>query len=156
MGGNGSYSKAYRGVPDAKRTHIDTNMRIGGHKVLLQKKDIWQSHNILNSHSANAIYVIGKVSKKGVIQVHSIDIFQGHEISVEINLKFDEKGDLLPYSPHSERGSHSHRWHLNAEGKYQRISHDSKNVFDIPSEYEVLIKQVVDFNKQKRLWEGSR
>ena len=156
MGGNGSYSKSYRGVPDAKRTHIDTNMRICGHKVLLQKKDVRQSHNILNSHSADAVYLIGKVDKEGAIQVHSINIFQGHEISVEINLKFDVKGELLPYDPHSERGSHSHHWHLNVNGKYQRIRHDSKNVFDIPTGYNALIKQIVEFNKQKRQWEGSR
>ena len=63
-------------MPDVKRTHIDTNMRICGHKVLLQKKDVRQSHNILNSHSANAIYIIGKVNKEGVIQAHSIDNFK--------------------------------------------------------------------------------
>ena len=33
---------------------------------------------------------------------------------------------------------------------------DSENVFDIPSGYNALIKQIVEFNKQKRQWEEGR
>lgn len=65
MGGNGSYSKAYRGVPDAKRTHIDTHMRIDGHKVLLQKGDAEQSKNVMNANSANPVYIIARVKGDG-------------------------------------------------------------------------------------------
>lgn len=38
MGGNGAYSFFNGGVLSNKRTHTDTFFRIGGHKVLLQKK----------------------------------------------------------------------------------------------------------------------
>ena len=152
MGGNGSYSKSYRGVPDAKRTHIDTNMRICGHKVLLQKKDVGQSKNITNSHSENPTYIIAYIGKDGAIKIHSINVFKDHGISLEINLKYNYKGEIIPYSANSEKGSHSHRWFVNKEGKFARKQHDDSNAFEIPSEYDDLIKHIVEFNKQKRKW----
>ena len=152
MGGNGSYSKAYRGVPNAKRTHIDTNMRIDGHKVLLQKENVGQSKNIINANSENPIYIMAHVKGDGAIKVHSINVFKEHKICTEINLMYDVDGNIIPYSKNSTKGSHAHRWFVNDKGEYERGQHDRQNVFEIPSEYDDLIKHIVEFNRQKRKW----
>ena len=152
MGGNGSYSKAYRGVPTASRTHIDTHMRIDGHKVLLQKKNVGQSKNIMNSDSNNPTYTIAYVGKDGTIKIHSINVFKDHGISLEINLKYNAKGEIIPYNANSEKGSHALLWYINDSGEYYRKQHDKNNVVDIPSEYKELVKHIDDFNKKKIKW----
>ena len=152
MGGNGSYSKSYRGVPDASRTHVDTHMRIDGHKILLQSGNVGQSKNIMNSNSESPIYIIAYAKKNGEIKIHSINVFEDYGISLEINLKYDDRGEIIPYSANSEKGSHSHRWFVNEEGEFARKQHDDSNAFDIPPAYNDLIKHIVEFNKQKRRW----
>ena len=153
MGGNGSYSKAYRGVPDAMRTHTDTNMRIDGHKVLLQRGNSGQSKNIMNSNSGGPIYITAKVKEDGTMIVHSVNVFKDHKISLEINFKYDTKGNMIPYSRNSNKGSHAHKWYVNDRGEFQRRRHDARNVFEIPSEYEELVRHIDEFNKKKRKWE---
>ena len=153
MGGNGSYSKAYRGVPNVKRTHIDTNMRIDGHKVLLQKGNARQSKNIMNSNSENPIYIIARDNGDGTVVVHSVNVFKDHKISLEINFKYDANGNMIPYSANSEKGSHAHHWYVNDSGEYHRKQHDTNNVFNIPSECKELVKHIDEFNKKKRKWE---
>lgn len=152
MGGNGSYSKAYRGVPTASRTHIDTHMRIDGHKVLLQKKNIGQSKNIMNSNSACPIYIIARVRTDGTIIAHSINVFKDHEMCSEINLIYDKSMNIVPYKDNSDKGSHAHHWFVNEKGEFARKRHDGKNALDIQSKYNDLIKHIVEFNKQKREW----
>ena len=152
MGGNGSYSKAYRGVPDVKRTHIDTNMRIDGHKVLLQKGNARQSKNIMNSNSENPIYIMARVNDDGIVVVHSVNVYKDHKISLEINLKYDANGNMIPYSKNSGRGCHAHLWYMNDRGEYHRKQHDTNNVLNIPSEYEEMVRHIDDFNKKKRKW----
>ena len=152
MGGNGSYSKGYRGVPDAKRTHIDTNMRIDGHKILLQKGDVEQSKNIMNANSEKPIYIIARVKGDGTVVVHSVNVFKDHKISVEINFKYDAGGNMIPYSKNSSKGSHAHLWYENDRGEYKRKQHDINNVFNIPPEYNELVKHIDDFNKKKIKW----
>ena len=152
MGGNGSYSKSYRGVPDAKRTHIDTNMRIDGHKVLLQKGDVEQSKNIMNANSEKPIYIIARVKGDGTVVVHSVNVFKDHKISVEINFKYDAGGNMIPYSKNSSKGFHAHLWYENDRGEYKRKQHDINNVFNIPPEYNELVKHIDDFNKKKIKW----
>ena len=66
MGGNSSYSEDLRKVPLDKRSHTDTNMRIGGHKILLQVKNMKQNKNILYSNSDNPIYLITSVHEKSL------------------------------------------------------------------------------------------
>lgn len=152
MGGNGSYSKAYRGVPLASRTHIDTNMRICGHKVLVQRKSAKQSKNIMNSNSENAIYIMARVKDDGTLVVHSVNVYEGHDIKIEINFKFDRHGNIIPYSKNSPNGSHSHRWYVNDAGESVRMQHDSTNVYDIPNEYDELVRHINEFNRRKRIW----
>ena len=152
MGGNGSYSKTYRGVPDAKRTHIDTNMRIEGHKVLLQKGDVEQSKNVMNANSATPIYIIARVKGDGTVVVHSVNVYKDHKISLEMNFMYDANGNMIPYRANSEKGSHAHHWYANDNGEYHRKQHDKNNVIDIPSEYKELVKHIDEFNKKKIKW----
>ena len=156
MGGNSTYSTDLRKVSLDKRSHTDTNMRIGGHKVLLQTNNIEQSKNILNSNSESPIYLIAKSDRQGVVQVETILAFENHEISLEINLEFNVKGDYIPYSDAKSKlkTSHSHRWQKNSKGKFERKKHDRGNIFDVPSEYRDLIDKIVEFNKQKRKWKS--
>lgn len=151
MGGNGSYSKALRGVPSVKRTHTDTNTRVDGHKVLLFRDNTEHSKNILNSNSESPIYLIAKV-KDGTIQIQSINVFKNHEICLEINLEYDEKGNLIPFSEKDKRGSHSHLWTKDEMGIFKRKEHDKKNHLSIPSEYNGLIKSIVTYNKKGIKW----
>ena len=152
MGGNGSYSKSYRGVPDASRTHVDTHMRIDGHKVLLQSGNAGQSKNIMNSNSENPIYIIARVNDYGAVVVHSVNVFKDHKISLEIDFKYDTNGNMIPYSANSEKGSHAHHWYVNDSGEYHRNQHDKNNVIDIPSKYKELVKHINEFNKRKIKW----
>lgn len=152
MGGNGSYSKAYRGVPLASRTHIDTNMRIDGHKVLLQKRNAKQSKNIMNSNSENPMYIMARIKDDGTMVVHSVNVYKGHEISIEINLKYDRHGDMIPYRKDSAMGSHAHKWFVDDTGEFGRKRHDSTNVYDIPHEYDELVRHISEFNRKKCIW----
>ena len=151
MGGNSSCSKALRGVPDVKRTHTDTHTCVDGHKVLLQKNNYEQSKNVLNSNSESPIYLIAKV-KDGSIQIHSVNVFKNHEISLEINLEYNAAGDAIPFSPANKKGSHAHFWFQDDKGMFKRKQHDKNNRFDIPSEYHGLINEIVMYNKKKLKW----
>lgn len=152
MGGNGSYSKKYRGVPKIQRTHIDTNMRIDGHKVLLQARNTYQNKNILNSNSDSPIYLIARTDSSGVIQIRTINVYSNHEISIEINLQFDTLGEYVAYDRSYIKSSHSHRWYKTDKGTFERMSHDRNNIFEVPKEYMALIEKIVKFNKHKRRW----
>lgn len=149
MGGNGSYSKGWGGVPTGKRTHTETNYRIEGHKVVYFTEKGEQKKNILNSNSSDAIYIIGTKQPDGTIQVHSVNVFKGHDLAYEINLEFDSKGNVIPFN--NGKGSHAHTWQKDSSvGKLKRKSHDKKNSFPIESKYNSLISKIETFNKQKK------
>lgn len=149
MGGNGGYSKSIGGVPENARTHIDTGVRIGGHKVLLQKANDKQLKNILNSNSDSPIYLISKIDKRyGCVKIETIDIFDGHKLSVEINIKYDSQGNVIPYKKGTGGTSHAHLWQQGVNGGLVRKRDDKSNVFDIPTKYSGLIKQIENFNKE--------
>ena len=84
----------------------------------------------------------------------TLNVFKNHEISLEINLEFDDKGDFIPYSDSKAKmkTSHSHLWYKNSKGEFVRKRHDKGNMFDIPSEYQDLIDKIVEFNKKKNIW----
>lgn len=148
MGGNSSYSKEWGGVPTAKRTHTDSEFKIDGYKVVFLTKKNNQTKNILNSNSANAVYLIAKKHEDGTIEIESIDVFVGHQLNYEINLEFDSDGKILPYT--KGKGSHAHFWKENPDdGKLKRNSHDKKNTFPIAPKYNSLISKIETFNKQK-------
>jgi len=149
MGGNGSYSDDWGGVPEAKRTHDETGYRIENHKVVVFKEDDERKKNILNSNSANTTYLIARKLSDGTLEVHSINIFKGHDLSYEINLVFDNKGDLVSFN--NGKGSHAHIWKKDSsDGKLKRKSHDKKNSFPIDTKYNSLINKIVEFNKKKK------
>lgn len=154
MGGNSSYNKEWGGVPKAKRTHEDTGYRIDGHKVVIFKEGSERKKNILNSNTANATYLIAKKYPDGTIEVHGVNMFKGHDLSYEINLEFDENGNLKPFNNGS--GSHAHIWTKDpSDGKLKRKSHDKKNCFPIDSMYNGLIKKIVEFSKKKKIYNGK-
>lgn len=150
MGGNSSYSEEWGGVPDVKRTHTESNYRIEGHKVVFCTENTGQKKNILNSNSTDATYIIGTKQADGTIQVHSVNIFKGHDLSYEINLEFDSKGNILPFN--NGKGSHAHTWQKDTkDGKLKRKSHDKKNSFPIDSKFNSLILKIESFNKKKKI-----
>ena len=149
MGGNGSYSKGWGSVPTCKRTHTETNYRIEGHKVVYFTENGEQRKNILNSNSSDATYIIGTKQPDGTIQVHSVNVFNRHDLAYEINLEFDSKGNVIPFN--NGKGSHAHTWQKDSsDGKLKRKSHDKKNSFPIDSKYNSLISKIETFNKQKK------
>lgn len=148
MGGNSSYNSGWGIVPKAIRTHTDSHYRLENHKVVFLSKNAAQKKNILNSNSSNAIYLIANKDKNGYIKIHSINIFEGHLLKCEIDLEFDDKGNVKPYDK-SSKSSHSHYWLKDSkDGLLKRKRHDKSNVFDIDKKYHSLIKKVEIFNKQ--------
>lgn len=145
MGANKSYDIAIGGVPENRMTHTYTGRKIDGHKVVLQTADISQSKNIMNSNSDSPVYLIGHTKNGGAIEIHSINIFEGHYLKTEINLKYDGNGNLLSFNGR-EANTHSHSWERGADGNMHRKNphtHES-----IPHGYEKLLRDIVSFNKQ--------
>ncbi len=152
MGGNGSYSKEWGGVPEVSRTHIDTGFRIDGHKVLLLENNPSHDKIIMNSNSENPIYLFAAVDKKsGKVTISGIGIYEKHAIKESIDLKFDSQGNVIPFS-NSENGSHSHLWYEISPGIYGRRRHDKSNYFAIDNKYQPLINKIIDFNKKGKIW----
>jgi len=152
MGGNGSYSKELGGVPDASRTHIETEYRIEGHKVLLFGENVEHDKIILNANSDSPTYLFASVDKKtGRIVVTGIGKYQKEKLSVSVDLKFDSHGNLIPFSK-NENGSHSHLWEEISPGIIGRKSHDKSNYFPIDSKLDSLIAKIVVFNKKGKIW----
>lgn len=145
MGANRSYNIAIGGVPENKRSHIDSERRIGGHKVVLQKTDNSQAKNIMNSNSDSPIYLIGHERKDGTIEIHSINVFEGHRLKTEINLKYDKNGNLLSFNG-KDSHTHSHTWEMSTDGIMRRKNIGTHE--DIPSGYNSLLADIVKFNKQ--------
>lgn len=148
MGGNCSYNEGWGGVPEANRTHTDSEYRIDKHKVVFLTKNAAQKKNILNSNSPGVTYLIASKDKEGNIKVHSVNIYDGHHLKCEINLEFDSKGNVISYNK-SAKGSHSHYWAKDPkDGLLKRKKHDKSNIFAIDSKYNSLIKKVEKFNKE--------
>lgn len=154
MGSNGSYNKKANGVPRSKRSHIDTRMRIDGHKVLLQSSNRNKAKNILYSNSDSPIYIIGKRNKDGSIDIHSVNVFKGHKLEVEINLKYNKDGTIRSYDG-SEGSSHCHYWEEKATGSMRRK--ETANAHEtIPQQYVSLLNDIVKFNRQNRIYHDRR
>lgn len=97
----------------------------------------------------NFSYIIGTKQPDGTIQVHSVNVFNRHDLAYEINLEFDSKGNVIPFN--NGKGSHAHTWQKDSsDGKLKRKSHDKKNSFPIDSKYNSLISKIETFNKQKK------
>lgn len=149
MGGNNSYSKGWGGVLSASRTHIYSDYKVCGHKVVFSASKAQQRKNILNSNSSNAAYLIATKDKDGILTIHSVNVFKAHELVYEINLEFNAKGDIIPFDGIS-KGSHAHYWRRDGTGRLLRQSHDRKNTFAIADNYHNLVNEIVKFNKKHR------
>lgn len=155
MGANGSYSKFLNRVPSERRSHTDSHHHIDGHKILLQSKSQGQTKNIMFSNSENPIYLIGKRNSQGEITVESLNIYEGHKLVSEINLKYDSQGNVKPYNPdpkHQESGSHAHTWIDGDKPGYRqrKVGNNGRSEhLPIPDKYIPLIEKIVKFNKQR-------
>lgn len=156
MGGNGSYNKELGGVPEASRTHIDTQYRIDGHKVLLFGENVEHDKIIMNANSDSPMYLFAAVDKKtGKLFISGIGIYQKEKLTVSVDLKFDSNGTIIPFSK-SEKGSHSHLWEEISPGIIGRKSHKKTNYFPIDSKLDSLIAKIVDFNKKGKIWKKDK
>lgn len=145
MGANRSYNISIGGVPENLCTHDDSRREIMKHKVLLQKKNAKQAANIMNSNSDSPIYIIGRELQDGTIKVHSINIFEGHYLKYEINLKYDRNGNVLPYNG-AEEHTHCHTWTHIGNGDMRRSQLGSHE--PLPNGVSNLINEIVRFNRQ--------
>ncbi len=150
MGANGSYDKNLGGVPKVKRTHLETGYSILGYKVLIQKGTEVQTTNILNSNSPDSTYLMAKLNEDNTLTVLNININEGHKIKMDINLKFDSHGNLIPFNG-KESASHSHKWIERPDGKMARkpATNGENTHLPIPDEYTPLSYAIVKFNIQK-------
>lgn len=147
MGANGSYSKLIGGVPENNRTHIDTKLRVQGHKVLLQKQNIKQSKNVMYSNSDSPIYLIAKRNADGTLTILSVNVFDGHRLSKEIDIKMDSNGHLIPYNGR-ENGTHCHSWVENKEGEMSRQTTNGNPHKKVQPEFNKLLDDIVKFNNK--------
>lgn len=157
MGGNGAYYKRNDGVPRERRSHIDTHKHIDGHKILLQKASLKQSKNIMHSNSDSPIYLIAKTKRDGVISIQKVNIFEGHNLKYEINLRFDKQGNALVYNAKNhDAGSHAHVWEKGIDGKMHRATNSSgKEIHTaIPQKYQSLLDKIIQFNKKNVKFNG--
>lgn len=151
MGANHSYDKAIGGVPENARTHTDTGYRISGHKVVVQTSNVKQSANILNSNSRNPIYMIGNVSKSdSSIRIQKVNIFSGHHLSLEVNIKYDQHGHIKAFTG-KEGGTHCHTWTVDKQGSMYRVDGHKK----LSSKYNALLNQIVEFNNKHYKYHGK-
>ena len=150
MGANGSYDKNLGGVPEEKRTHTETGYTVLGHKVLLQTGTEDQTSNILNSNSPDSTYLMAKLNEDGTLTILNVNINEGHKIKMDINLKFDSHGNLIPFNG-KESASHSHKWieMLNGYMARKPFSNGENTHLPISDEFKPLLNAIVKFNKKK-------
>lgn len=154
MGGNGTYSEAIGGIPEASRSFFDTDYRVEGRKVLVNKTNPSHKKVPENSNSESPIYLCGEVNKiTGSLKISTIAVYEKHRLVKTIDLTFDANGDLIPFSQ-GKNSSHSHVWKQLSSGDVGRKSHDPRNVLPVDSAYESLVREVVKFNKSKKIWKN--
>lgn len=158
MGGNGSYSNELKQVPMAKRTHYEATSRIAGHKILVQKKSIYQKNTPMNSNSENPIYLCGKVDKKtDDVRITTIAEYKNHRLVRTIDLEFDKDGNYIGYSSSDKKSSHSHLWNDDAsKNEIGRKSHQDNNVHPVPEKHMPLIRKIEKYNKGHHKWSKEK
>lgn len=155
MGGNGSFDKSIGGVPVVSRTHDELPNRINGHKILVQKGEARKQVKLpMNSNSEKPMYLCASVNENtNVVTIKQIGIYRNHKIVAEIDLEFDKKGNLIPYS--KGKGSHLHLYGEDTKGNRSRKTHDKKNTFPVPRKYRKLLKQIEQYNKEKHTYDNE-
>lgn len=150
MGGNYSYNKALGGVPKNKRTHDELTSRIEGHKILLQKASDRRVKLPMNSNSESPIYLGAHRNKDGTIEITTFGIYDKHKCVGQVDLKFDGKGNLIPFANDGEGSSHFHKFSEDkSTGLISRKSGQKDNHLPIDSKYNSLIQKIVEYNKAK-------
>lgn len=123
--------------------------RIDGHKILLQNKNQKQIKIPVNSNSASPIYLCGRRNKTdNSVKIVSIAIYDNHKCIGQIDLKFDNQGNLIPYANNGENSSHYHKFPIGASGQVGRKSRQKSNHHPIDPKYNSLLQKIVDFNKK--------
>lgn len=150
MGGNNTYKKELGCVPEHLRTHNELPNRIEGHKILLQKVNDSRAKIPMNSNSESPIYLGAHRKEDGTIEITTFGIYEKHKCVGQVDLKFDNNGDLISYANNGEDSSHFHVFSENsANGTVGRISGQKDNHHPIHSKYDSLIKKIVEYNKAK-------
>lgn len=150
MGGNYSYNEALGGVPDNKRTHDELNSRIDGHKILLQKGSDNRVKIPMNSNSESPIYLGAHRKEDGTIEVTTFGVYEKHMCVGQVDLKFNEKGNFIPFANNGEGSSHFHLFSENpTTGLVGRKSGQKDNHHPIDPKYDSLIQKIVKYNKEK-------
>ena len=153
MGANGAYSRGMISISDeAKRTMIDTDYRVDYRKVLVFKHNPMHDNIPVISSSDSPIYLCASVDETGIITISAIGVYENHRIQQSIDLKFDSKGNAIPFAKGDENSCHMHKWFDNAKGNRYRNPHDPDNVYSVPQSLKPLIKKIVKFNKAHNVW----
>lgn len=93
---------------------------------------------------------MAKLNEDDTLTILNINVNKGHKIKVDINLKFDSHGNLIPFNG-KESASHSHEWIERPDGKMTRkpaINGENTHL-PISGEFNSLLDAVVEFNKKK-------
>jgi hypothetical protein len=150
MGGNYSYNVELKGVPDNRRTHVELDTRIDGHKILLQKDNDSRAKIPMNSNSESPIYLGAHRKEDGTIEITTFGIYENHKCVGQVDLKFDAQGDLTPHANNGESSSHFHKFSEDpSTGLVSRKSGQKENHLPIDPKYDGLILKIVNFNKMK-------
>lgn len=150
MGGNNTHKKELGGVPEYLRTHNELPNRIEGHKILLQKENERRVKIPMNSNSESPIYLGAHRKDDGTIEITTFGIYEKHKCVGQVDLKFDDKGNYIPYANNGEKSSHYHKFTENlSTGLVSRKSGQKNNHHSIDSTYDSLIQKIVEYNKAK-------
>lgn len=150
MGGNYSYKVELGGVPEYLRTHNELPNRIEGHKILLQKESERRVKIPMNSNSESPIYLGAHRKDDGTIEITTFGIYEKHKCIGQVDLKFDDKGNYIPYANNGEKSSHFHEFSKNqSNGLVSRRSGQKNNHHPIDSKYHSIIQKIVEYNKTK-------
>lgn len=152
MGGNNTYKKELRGVPESLRTHNELSNKIEGHKILLQKASEKRVKIPMNSNSESPIYLGAHRKEDGTIEITTFGIYEKHKCVGQVDLVFDKGGNLVPYANNGEDSSHFHYFSENpSTGIISRISGQKDNHHPIDAKYDSLIQKIITYNKARHI-----
>ena len=113
MGGNNTYKKELGDVPEQLWTHNELPNRIEGYKILLQKESERRDKIPMNSNSESPIYLGAHRKDDGTIEIITFGIYKKHKCTDQVDLKFDDNGNYIPYANNSEKLLHYHEFNEN-------------------------------------------
>lgn len=91
---------------------------------------------------------MSRQQKNICIEISTIAIYKEHKCIGQIDLKFDQQGDFVPFTNSNNKSSHYHKFTENTiTGLIGRISGKKENHHPINSKYTSLIQKIINFNK---------